>query len=63
MPTRTARSTAAQRADLVRLTADLVIALDGLPKRFWLTRNQADAYETVMAHLRAWIAWEEDEND
>lgn len=58
-----ARSTPRQRADLVKLAADLAITLDSLPARFWATRSQAESYETVMAHLSAWIAWEEDEND
>lgn len=58
-----ARSTPRQRADLVKLAADLATVLDSLPSRFWATRNQMESYQTVMKHLNAWIAWEEDEND
>lgn len=58
-----ARSTPRQRADLVKLSADLAITLESLPQRFWVSRNQTEAYMTVLAHLRAWSRWEEDEND
>jgi hypothetical protein len=63
MPTRPARTTPRQRADLVKLAADLSIALDSLPSRFWLTRDQADAYATVLKHLTNWIDWESDDED
>ena len=61
MSIKTTRSTPQQRDDLVKLAADLAIALESLPQRFWATRNQAEAYTTVLKHLESWIAWEDED--
>lgn len=58
MPTRSARSTVDQREALVQLRADLQAALDSLPHRFWLSRSQEASFRDVLAHLEAWIFWE-----
>lgn len=63
MPTRSARSTPAQRADLIVLETMLRSALDALDGRFWATRSQKESYETVLRHLAAWIDWEHQDDD
>lgn len=57
-------TTKRQREFLAKLASDLQEALDLLPGRYWAVRSQRESYQVVIAHLRAWLDWtEEDEDD
>ena len=62
MAIRTARATPAQRERLANLAVELISARDSVDSRYWATRSERAAIETVLNFLTRWVEWEEQDD-
>lgn len=62
MATRTARSTPRQREALGQLAVDLIVTRDSIDGRYWASRDERAALETVINFLTRWVEWEEQDD-